>query len=63
MLHVHRSKLSREPKVPIRAVHWRRLFGYLKPYRGRMALAIAAERKFPFGRKRKDILRARPAAT
>jgi subfamily B ATP-binding cassette protein MsbA len=28
--------------VSIRAVHWGRLFAYLKPYRGRMALAIAA---------------------
>jgi ATP-binding cassette, subfamily B, bacterial MsbA len=28
--------------VAIKAIHWKRLFGYLKPYRGRMALAILA---------------------
>jgi ATP-binding cassette, subfamily B, bacterial MsbA len=30
------------PRISITAVNWRRLFGYLKPYRGRMALAILA---------------------
>ncbi len=28
--------------VPLRALHWRRLFAYLRPYSGRMALAIVA---------------------
>ena len=31
-----------EERVSLKAVNWRRLFGYLKPYRGRMALAILA---------------------
>jgi subfamily B ATP-binding cassette protein MsbA len=31
-----------EPTVPLRALNWRRLFSYLKPYRGRMALATLA---------------------
>ncbi len=31
-----------ENQVPFRQVPWRRLFGYLRPYRGRMALAIFA---------------------
>jgi subfamily B ATP-binding cassette protein MsbA len=31
-----------EPKFSFKAVNWTRLFGYLKPYRGRMALAILA---------------------
>lgn len=30
------------PSASIRAVDWRRLFGYLQPYRGRLALAILA---------------------
>ncbi|HVO69256.1 MAG TPA: ABC transporter ATP-binding protein, partial [Aggregatilineaceae bacterium] len=30
------------PRFSIKAVSWRRLFGYLKPYRGRMVLAILA---------------------
>ena len=30
------------PKVSLRSVNWRRLLGYLKPYTGRMALAILA---------------------
>src|SRR5262245_31495207 len=31
-----------EPTLSLKAVNWRRLFGYLKPYSGRMALAILA---------------------
>ncbi len=31
-----------DARFSIKAVDWRRLFGYLKPYRGRMALAILA---------------------
>ncbi|HUH96722.1 MAG TPA: ABC transporter ATP-binding protein [Anaerolineales bacterium] len=31
-----------EPAVSFQSVNWRRLFGYLKPYRGRMTLAILA---------------------
>src|SRR5689334_22732269 len=31
-----------EPMVPLQEVNWRRLLGYLRPYAGRMALAIAA---------------------
>ncbi len=31
-----------EPALPFRAVNWARLFGYLKPYRGRMAFAVLA---------------------
>jgi subfamily B ATP-binding cassette protein MsbA len=31
-----------EPKVSLAAVNWGRLFGYLRPYAGRMSLAIAA---------------------
>ncbi len=30
------------PRFSFKAVNWSRLFGYLKPYRGRMALAILA---------------------
>ena len=30
------------PPVSLKAVNWRRLFAYLKPYRGRMALAMLA---------------------
>jgi len=33
---------SNEPPVSIKAINWRRLFAYLKPYRGRMALAMVA---------------------
>jgi subfamily B ATP-binding cassette protein MsbA len=31
-----------EPQVSFKAVNWGRLFGYLKPYRGRMGLALLA---------------------
>ena len=31
-----------EPAISFKSVNWGRLFGYLKPYRGRMALAILA---------------------
>ncbi len=31
-----------EPKVSFKEINWRRLFGYLKPYRGRMGLALLA---------------------
>ncbi len=31
-----------EPPIPLQALDWRRLFAYLKPYRGRMAVAIVA---------------------
>src|ERR1700693_4236972 len=31
-----------DPLVSIKAINWRRLFAYLKPYRGRMALAMVA---------------------
>ena len=39
-----RSKENNEPetKVSLRSVNWSRLFSYLKPYRGRMSLAILA---------------------
>jgi ATP-binding cassette, subfamily B, bacterial MsbA len=30
------------PAIPFRAISWRRLFGYLRPYAGRMALALLA---------------------
>ena len=33
---------SNATPVSIQALHWRRLFEYLKPYRGRMALATLA---------------------
>ena len=33
---------QKEPAVSFKSVAWGRLFGYLKPYRGRMALAILA---------------------
>jgi ATP-binding cassette, subfamily B, bacterial MsbA len=33
---------SKETPVSFQAIHWRRLFAYLKPYRGRMALAVLA---------------------
>src|SRR5258706_994472 len=36
------STKEKEPAVSFKAVNWGRLFGYLKPYRGRMALAILA---------------------
>jgi len=35
-------KQEGEAPVSIRSVNWRRLLGYLKPYRGRMGLAIVA---------------------
>ncbi len=31
-----------EPAISLREVNWGRLFGYLKPYRGRMALAMVS---------------------
>ncbi|RIK25406.1 MAG: hypothetical protein DCC52_11300, partial [Chloroflexi bacterium] len=31
-----------ENSIPFEQIPWRRLFGYLHPYRGRMALAIFA---------------------
>ncbi len=31
-----------EPKISFQSVNWGRLFGYLKPYRSRMALALGA---------------------
>ncbi|MCW5876206.1 MAG: ABC transporter ATP-binding protein [Anaerolineales bacterium] len=31
-----------QPQIPFRDVNWRRVFGYLRPYRARMALAILA---------------------
>src|SRR5664279_5085672 len=31
-----------EPRVSLESIDWRRLFAYLKPYRGRMALATLA---------------------
>jgi ATP-binding cassette, subfamily B, bacterial MsbA len=37
-----RTTGENNPRISITAVNWRRLFGYLKPYRGRMALAILA---------------------
>ena len=39
---IERSALSdqRETKVSFKEVNWRRLLGYLKPYRGRMGLAV-----------------------
>jgi len=33
---------EKEPKISLKSVNWNRLFGYLKPYRGRMSLAILA---------------------
>src|SRR6266487_337652 len=33
---------QKETTLLLKAVNWRRLFGYLKPYRGRMALALLA---------------------
>lgn len=36
------SPKENEPPVSLAAVNWGRLFGYLKPYRGRMALAVLA---------------------
>src|SRR5260370_24103246 len=33
---------SANDQTPATPVNWRRLFGYLSPYRGRMALAIIA---------------------
>ena len=33
---------EKSERVSLKAVNWRRLFGYLKPYRGRMLLAIVA---------------------
>ncbi len=37
-----RSSPVDEPKVSFKSVNWGRLFGYLNPYRGRMALAVLA---------------------
>jgi ATP-binding cassette, subfamily B, bacterial MsbA len=36
------SDKEKEKPVSLRSVNWRRLFGYLRPYAGRMALAIGA---------------------
>ncbi len=33
---------QQDVRVPLRALNWRRLLGYLKPYRGQMVLAIVA---------------------
>ncbi len=33
---------EKQSRFSIRSVSWRRLFAYLKPYRGRMVLAILA---------------------
>src|SRR5512146_72392 len=33
---------GKKPRFSFKAINWRRLFAYLKPYRGRMALAIVA---------------------
>ena len=33
---------NNEPPVSLKAINWGRLFRYLLPYRGRMALAIVA---------------------
>ena len=33
---------QKEPAVSFKSLAWGRLFGYLKPYRGRMGLAIIA---------------------
>ncbi|MEO8393048.1 MAG: ABC transporter ATP-binding protein [Chloroflexota bacterium] len=38
----NRETAENAERVSLKAVNWRRLFGYLKPYRGRMALAIVA---------------------
>jgi subfamily B ATP-binding cassette protein MsbA len=38
----HDATGENAPHFSIKAVSWRRLFGYLKPYRGRMVLAILA---------------------
>ncbi len=36
------SAEDKKPAVSFKSVNWNRLFGYLKPYRGRMALAMLA---------------------
>jgi subfamily B ATP-binding cassette protein MsbA len=36
------SDKVKEPSMSLKSVNWNRLFGYLKPYRGRMGLAILA---------------------
>ncbi len=36
------SAKDKNPPVSFRSVNWNRLFGYLQPYRGRMALAMLA---------------------
>src|SRR3954454_10194952 len=36
------SAADNEPAVPVTAVNWRRLLGFLMPYRGRMALVLLA---------------------
>ncbi len=33
---------KKDPRFTLRSVSWRRMFGYLKPYRGRMVLATVA---------------------
>jgi len=42
--HHHRGRPDRpeEPPVALKSVNWKRLFAYLKPYRGRMTLAACA---------------------
>jgi subfamily B ATP-binding cassette protein MsbA len=43
-IHHHRGRPDRreEPPVALNSVNWKRLFAYLKPYRGRMTLAGCA---------------------
>src|ERR1044071_5545257 len=36
------SNPGNEPRVSFKAINWKRLFGYLKPYWGRMGLALLA---------------------
>jgi subfamily B ATP-binding cassette protein MsbA len=36
------SETENQPRVSLRSVNWLRLLGYLKPYRGRMILAVVA---------------------
>lgn len=37
-----RAGTANEPPISLKAIEWRRLLGYLSPYRGRMVLAIIA---------------------
>lgn len=42
-MHVRMQNANRDaPAVPISAINWKRLFAHLKPYGGRMALALLA---------------------